>query len=238
MGEIPPAGCGAEAFEVTRMSAVPRSARVSTTSSTALYLGHTGVILGNPRSRSWVRKIVRSELRVARTAAEKRRVMRVWREIHYLGRGQADPIGIRQIRLSYYLDLPCLRPQPEPWIPAACVTIRYALPAGIPDWLGLDSPLQALEIARSFVADDLRWPHIADFSPAVLREVVRRIRQGDDWREAVRGRVLWEPRWLLSYADPAVGHDGGVYRGAGARFLGETSGGKLLFGWPVLRAVS
>ena len=219
------------------VQSAPSLARISTTFSTAMYLGEGGVLLGNPHSRTWVRQAVRSGLRVARTPDERRRVMRVWREIHYLGRGQADPIGVRQIRLSYYLDLPCLRPEPAPWIPAAAVTIRYALPNGVPAWLGLQSPLQALEVARSFVADDLRWPAIRDLSPAVLREVVRRIRDGHDWREAVQDRVLWEPRWLLTYADPSVGHDGGVYLGAGARFLGESAGGKLLFGWPLLRTV-
>lgn len=212
----------------------PRGARHSTTRAQALYLGGAGLIAGNPRSRSWVRRTVRDWLRVARTPAEIRRVMRVWREVHYLGAGQADPIGARQIRLHYYLDLPCLRTAPEPWIPAAAVTIRYALPGGVPlDMLGLESPLQALEIARSFVADDLRWPHVADLSPAVLREVVRRLREGRDWQETVRGRVLWQPVWLLTWADPAVGHDGGVYRGAGASYLGESAGGKLLFGWPL-----
>jgi len=224
--------------EVTAtIHAAPNSARISTTASAALYLGRGGHLLGHPHSRSWVRRAVRTGLRVARTAAEKRRVMDVWRHVHYLGRGGGNVFPPRTIRLSYYLDLPCLRVQPEPWIPAAAVTIRYALPGGIPSWLGLESPLQALEIARSFVADDLRWPAIRDLSPAVLREVVRRTREGLDWREVVRGRVLWEPRWLLTFADPAVGHDGGVYVGAGARYLGESAGGKLIFGWPLMRTL-
>lgn len=208
-----------------------RDARHSTTHAEAQYLGPYGRLAGNPLSRSWVRQAVRQGLRVARTPAEKRRVMDVWRHVHYLGKGSGNVFPPRTIRLSYYLDLAVLRPEPHPWIPAACVTIRYALPGGVPPRLGLESPLQALEIARSFVADDLRWPHIRDLSPAVLREVVRRMRLGHDWQQVVRGRVKWRPRWLLTYADPAVGHDGAVYRGAGAVYLGQSVGGKLLFGW-------
>jgi len=174
--------------------------------SETAYLGGTGRLMFNPMSRGEVHRMVRQCLRVARTPAEIRRVMRVWREIHYLGRGQSDPIGVRQIRRHYYLDLPALRPVPHPWYPAAAVTIRYALPAGIPAALGLESPLEALEVAR-------------------------RMRQGTDWAEVVAGRVLWRPRWLLTFSDQAMGHDGGLYRGAGAQYLGKTAGGKGVWGW-------
>lgn len=143
----------------------------------------------------------------------------------------------RTIRLSYYLDLPALRPTPVPWYPAAAVTIRYALPSGIPAELGLESPMQALEVARNFLADDLRWPSVPDLAPAVLREVVRRLRQGTDWAELVAGRVLWQPRWLLTFSDPAQGHDGGLYRGAGAMYLGRRAGGKEVWGWALEIAV-
>lgn len=148
-----------------------------------------------------------------------------------LGRGSGNVFPPRTIRLHYYLDLPALRPVPHPWYPAAAVTIRYALPGGVPEELGLESPMQALEIARCFVADDLRYPHVVDLGPEILREVVRRMRQGDDWAEVVAGRVLWRPRWLLSFSDPEVGHDGGLYRGAGAEYLGQLPGGKQVWGW-------
>lgn len=39
------------------------------------------------------------------------------------------------------------------------------------------------------------------------------------------------PRLLCTYADPAVGHDGALYRAAGARFCGPGVGGKLLYAW-------
>ena len=191
----------------------PRSARHSTTTAVHRYLGDNGVLLGEPRSRAWVRRAVRQGLRVARSAAEIRRVMDVWRHVHYLGKGGGSVFPPKTIRLHYFLDLPCLRAAPEPWIPAACVTVRYCLPGGIPASLRLESPLQALEIARSFVADDLRYPRSLTYSPAILREVVTRLRQGTDWQRVVAGRVQWKPLWLLTYADPGVGHDGGVYRG-------------------------
>jgi len=214
-------------------TALPRwdGARHSTAQVETCYLGHGGRLMFNPRSRGEVHRVVRQWLRVARTPAEKRRVMDVWRHIHYLGRGGGNVFPPRTIRLSYYLDLPALRPVPHPWYPAAAVTIRFALPGGVPADLGLKSPLEALEIARCFVADDLRYPHVVDLGPEILREVVRRMRQGDDWAEVVAGRVQWRPRWLLSFSDPAVGHDGGLYRGAGARCLGETAGGKGVWGW-------
>lgn len=216
----------------------PAGARVSTTRVPVSYLGGAGFLLGNPRSRGWVRGMVRQELRVAKTPVEKRRVMDVWRHVHYLGRGKGGVFPPKTIRIHYYLDLPALRPLPHTWVPAAAVTIRYALlTGGGSGWrdrlvdLGMESPMQALEIARSFVADDLRYPAINDLSPSILREVVRRMRTGTEWQEIVAGRVQWRPVWLLSYSDPAVGHDGGVYRGAGAEFLGETSAKKQLWGW-------
>lgn len=206
-------------------------ARHSTALMQTSYLGPNGQLLFDPHSRGEVRKVVRQYLRVAKTTEEKRRVMRVWREIHYLGRNQVDPIGARQIRLHYYLDLPVLRSTPEPWYPAAAVTIRFALPLGVPKELGLESPLEALEIARNFLADDLRYPTVPDLAPAILREVVRRMRWGSDWAETVANRVRRQPKWLLSFSDPSVGHDGGLYQGAGAMYLGKTVGGKSVWGW-------
>ncbi len=209
----------------------PQGARHSTAQAVTSYLGPSGRLMGNPQSRGWLHQTIGQWLRVARRPDEIARVMRVWREVHYLGRGQSDPIGIRQIRMHYYLDLPALRTAPEPWMPAAAVTIRYALRNGIPKTLGLKSSMQALEIARNFVADDIRA--IRDFSPEVLREVVRRTREGSEWSSNLRGRVQWRPEWLLSFSDPGVGHDGGLYRGAGAAYLGRRVNGKDCWGWPL-----
>lgn len=215
------------------VATVPRwdGARHSTALADTAYLGTSGRLAFNVHSRGDMRRTVHQWLRMARTAEERRRVLDVWRHIHYLGKGGGNVFPPRTIRLSYYMDLPALRPAPHPWYPAAAITIRFALPAGIPKELGLDSPMQALEIARNYLADDLRWPAVPDLAPEILREVVRRMRTGDDWAEVVAGRVLWMPRWLLTFSDPAVGHDGGLYRGAGARYLGQRTGGKEVWGW-------
>lgn len=217
------------------MATVPQwqGARHSTTLMTTAYLGPTGRLAFNTRSRSEVRRVIRQWLRVARTPAERRRVLDVWRHVHYLGRGGGSVFPPRTIRLSYFLDLPALRPAPHPWYPAAAATLRFALPGGVPAHLGLESPMQTVELARFFVCDDLRYPTVPDLAPAVLREVVRRMREGTDWAEVVRGRVKWKPLWLLSFSDPNVGHDGGLYKGAGAEYLGQLPGGKDVWGWPL-----
>lgn len=45
-------------------------------------------------------------------------------------------------------------------------------------------------------------------------------------------RLRARPRLLVSYADPSVGHDGALYRSAGAACCGlAPSSGKLLFAW-------
>jgi len=41
------------------------------------------------------------------------------------------------------------------------------------------------------------------------------------------------PRVLVTYADPAAGHDGATYLAAGARFIEKGRNGKLLFCWPL-----
>lgn len=220
----------------------PQGARHSTTLVATSYLGESGRLAFNPRSRGEVHQTVRQWLRVARKPEEIARVMRLWRQVHYLARPDKgphwDPIGREQVRLHYFLDLPALRPTPVPWFPAASVTVRYcnALNGGLWQEMGMESPLQALEIARNFLCDDLRFPTVPDLAPEILREVVRRIRQGDEWAGVVAGRVKWQPQWLLTFSDPGVGHDGGLYRGAGAMHLGTRVQGKELWGWPLTDA--
>lgn len=208
--------------------------RVSTSLMATPYLGACGRWMFSA-SRSEVHRQIRQGLRVADSDAERRRVTECWRRIHYLGDPDRaartphwDPIGQRVIRLAYYLDLPALRPHPVPWWPAAAVTVRYSL-VGAARKVGLASPLEALEIARVFVADDTRV--LPDFTPELVREVVRRTRAQADWQATVAGRVKWQPKWLLSMSDPAQGHDGGLYRGAGAAYLGRLRQGKDLWGW-------
>ena len=72
--------------------------------------------------------------------------------------------------------------------------------------------------------------------PYVLRRMVKGgngIRSlADEWNERQLTNGLEAPASLLyTYADPTQGHDGGLYRGAGAVYLGTTKSGKLGFAW-------
>lgn len=51
------------------------------------------------------------------------------------------------------------------------------------------------------------------------------------WRKCRHGGLWAKPRLLVTYADPAMGHDGELYLSAGAVPCGPGSGGKLLFAW-------
>lgn len=58
-----------------------------------------------------------------------------------------------------------------------------------------------------------------------------------DWVERKCAHLAARPRLIVSWADPAMGHDGALYLGAGVVLLGSES--KLLLGWaldPELRA--
>lgn len=208
----------------------PQDARVSTTKMSTSYFG-TGMVWGRPDNRTWVRAAIRDHLRVAQSREERHRVAYVWKHIHYLARGRY-PFRETTI-INYYLDLPGWRHTPhEANIPAACASLRYCV-LGVP-WreMGCEHPMDVMELARNFVADDVR--EIRDFSPAILREIVRRMQRMDDWNwnnARLQNPVRTPPRWLVTYSDPAVGHDGGLYRGAGAQFICESVGGKHLWGW-------
>lgn len=83
---------------------------------------------------------------------------------------------------------------------------------------------------RDLVAIIVRGRHYLGRWPALAEEWrARKCRPGGLWAA---------PRLLVAYADPAVGHDGGLYRGAGAAFCGPGAQGRLLFAWaldPALR---
>lgn len=55
----------------------------------------------------------------------------------------------------------------------------------------------------------------------------------EEWtaRKCRDGGLWAKPRLLVTYADPAVGHDGATYLAAGATACGAGTGGKLLFAW-------
>lgn len=106
-------------------------------------------------------------------------------------------------------------------------------------------PCSVLSLVRYWRADDLDASTAPYFSPAMLSRIIGGHRESAlpplarAWedRKCTNGLVA-KPRLLITYADPAMGHDGGLYRAAGARYCGRGSQGKMLFAWdldPVLR---
>lgn len=86
-----------------------------------------------------------------------------------------------------------------------------------------------LQLVRCWRADDL-GPSIApDLMPETLRRIVKR--GAADWVTLKCQNLAARPRLLISFADPAMGHDGNLYLGAGAVPLGGKN--KLLFAWPL-----
>ena len=101
-------------------------------------------------------------------------------------------------------------------------------------------PCSVLSFARSWRADDLGPKVAPDLMPEIVRRVVRGERGrgplrtlAEEWtaRKCRDGGLRAAPRLLCTYADPGVGHDGALYRAAGAAACGPGVGGKLLFAW-------
>lgn len=192
-----------------------------------------------PGSRGWVRQSLR--IRVAESSRDRSLVAQIVRRRHYLCRW---PVRPKTLILSYVADLSGVEPGPAgcaAMIMIALVPGQYhALKA-----LGVAS-YEAPVLVRSWRADDLGPDLAPDFMPEVLRRVVRGERgrgplRGlrDEWtaRKCREGGLRAPPRLLVTYADPAVGHDGALYRAAGARYCGPGAGGKLLYSWALDEAL-
>lgn len=159
----------------------------------------------------------------------------------YLGRWPVPP---RTLILSYLADLAGVEAGPA----GAAAVVMVALLAG--QFHALKAlevhPCSALTMVRSWRACDLGPGVAPDFMPQVLRRVVGGCRRSglrplaEEWsaRKCRADGLYAVPRLLLTYADPALGHDGGLYRGAGGRFLGPGAGGRLLFGWALDEALA
>lgn len=192
-----------------------------------------------PGSRAWVRQSLR--LRVAESTPDRSLVADVVRRRHYLGRWPVPP---RTLILSYLADLAGVEAGPA----GAAGMVMVALLAGQFHALrALDvHPCSALTLVRSWRACDLEPGVAPDFMPQILRRVVGGCRRSglrplaEEWsaRKCRAGGLYAAPRLLLTYADPALGHDGGLYRGAGGRYLGAGAGGRLLFGWALDEALA
>lgn len=188
-----------------------------------------------PGSRAWVRQSLR--LRVAETTRDRTAVAQIVRHSHYLRRW---PVRPKTLILSYIADLGSGEG------PAAVAMVAL-LPGNVHAAKALEvHPCSVLTLVRNWRADDLGPAMAPDLMPQVLRRLVGGCKRsgirslGDEWtaRKIRPGGLYAIPRLLVSYADPGVGHDGGLYRGAGATFCGPGTGGRLLFAWaldPALR---
>lgn len=106
-------------------------------------------------------------------------------------------------------------------------------------------PCSVISLVRFWRADDLDATFAPYFSPSMLSRIICGHRESGlpplasvwERRKCTNGLTA-KPRLLITYADPSMGHDGGLYRAAGARYCGHGSQGKMLFAWaldPVLR---
>lgn len=86
---------------------------------------------------------------------------------------------------------------------------------------------ETLQLLRSWRADDLGPDTTPDLMPQILRCIIKRV--AADWTNLKCANLKAKPRLLVSFADPAMGHDGNLYLGAGAVPLDGRS--KLLFSW-------
>lgn len=177
-------------------------------------------LFDRPGTRGWVHRAL--TLRVAESRRDVREVSRIVLERHYLRRRATPP---RTLVLSYLASLGGAGS-------AAAMCQVALLPSNLAQLLaqlGLH-PCSVLTLTRCWRADDL-GPEVApDLMPEVLRRAVKRL--AADWIERkCSDRLRAEPRLLVTYADPALGHDGGLYAGAGAVPLGVARSGKLLHGW-------
>lgn len=176
------------------------------------------------------------ELRIAESRVDVAAVNKVWLERHYLRRRPVPP-RVKVLHVMGNLrGVDCGS--------AGCaVAVTVALLSGTASRVhrslcaALDlHPCNVIELARSW-RSDLLTPDVApDLMPFVLRRIVGGgngiLPLADEWnsRQLTSGLTA-SARVLLTYADAGVGHDGGLYLGAGALPVGRTVNGKLAFAW-------
>lgn len=166
--------------------------------------------------RGWVHQAL--SIRVAESRKDRAEVASIVRERHYLRRRATPP---KTLVLSYLASL-----GGENAAAMAQIALLPCHYGGLLPALGLHQA-EVLQLVRSWRADDLTPDTTPDLMPEVLRRVVKRLPA--DWSERKCQNLAARPKLLLSWADPAMGHDGNLYTGAGAVPLGGRS--KLLFGW-------
>lgn len=215
------------------MRADQQGSQRDTTARKVAYLGQ--LALGaQPGSAGWVRRALR--LRVAESRGDRALAAAIVRERHYLQRLVKRRGGA--LTLTYLADLDgkgASEAGAAGLVQVALLPGQYpVLPA-----LGV-AQYEALTLARLWRADDLGPKVAPGLTPELLRRVVRGERRRgpllglrEEWiaRKCREEGLRAAPRLLLTYADPAVGHDGATYLAAGAVACGPSAAGKLLFAW-------
>lgn len=173
----------------------------------------------DPGRRGWVHRMMR--LRIAESRRDRAAAADIIRRRHYAARWPCPP---RTLLLSYLAELGTERTAGLATVALLPGQFHAARALGIAQY-------ETLTLVRVWRADDLVPSLAPDFTSEMLRRVVRRV--GADWcRLKLReGGLRAPPRLLVTYADPARGHDGAVYSSSGATFCGPGAGGKLLFAW-------
>ncbi len=191
-------------------------------------------LVAQPGARGWVHRAMR--LRVVESRPDRDVAAWVVKRLHYLGRWPVPP---RTLVLSYLAELDGVIADAAAG--AAGLVMVALLPGQYHVARALDvHPCSVLSLVRCWRADDLVPGLAPDFTPEMLRRVVRGERSrgplrglAAEWaaRKCREGGLRAPARLLVTYADPAMGHDGALYLAAGATACGPGAGGKLLFAW-------
>lgn len=184
-------------------------------------------LLGEPPAgtRGWTHRNL--QLRIAESRQDRSEVANIIKMRHYLRTWPAKP---KTLLLSYLADLGGQG--------AAAMVMVGLLPTNYgPVLRALDlHQTEVLQLVRSWRADDCGPETAPDLMPEVLRRIVKRVAK--DWADLKCRNLKARPKLLITFADPSVKHDGGLYLGAGAVALGPGTSGKLAFAWaldPVLK---
>jgi hypothetical protein len=194
-----------------------------------------------PMTRGQVHRAL--SLRVAECPADVAMVGKIWLERHYLRRRPVPP----KVKVLHVVG--ALAGVDSGAAGCSCA-VTIALLSGTASRVhrsmcaALDlHPCNVLELARSWRADALTPDVAPDFMPFVLRRIVKGgngLRPlADEWNSRKLTAGLTAPaRVLLTYSDGSVGHDGGLYLGAGAVCVGSTLNGKRAFAWALDAALT
>jgi hypothetical protein len=175
-------------------------------------------------------------LRVAESRRDVAAVNRVWMERHYLRRRPVPP-KVKVLHIMGALqgvdagDAGCACAVTVALLSGTASRVHRSLCAALDI-----HPCSVLELVRSWRSDALTPEVAPDLMPFALRRIVK---GGNglkplavEWNERqLNGGLTAPARMLLTYADGTVGHDGGLYLGAGAVHVGSTVNGKLAFAW-------